>query len=236
MRLDKLISSSGLASRSEISKAVRAGRVTLNGESVKSPSVQVDPCTDRVVYCGKTVEYREHIYIMLNKPEGYISAREDKNAPVVTELLAEADAERVHPCGRLDKYTIGMMILTDDGEMSHRLLSPQRHVPKKYRFTCAFPLGESERVELECGVHIEGGYLTKPCIVGMVSDKEGYITIKEGKYHQIKQMLYAVGNRIVTLERVSFGPLALDTSLERGEWRYLSDEEVQLLKLAAYGE
>jgi 16S rRNA pseudouridine516 synthase len=98
------------------------------------------------------------------------------------------------------------------------------------------PLGERERVELESGVHIEGGYLTKPSVVEMISDKEGYITIKEGKYHQIKQMLYAVGNSIVTLERVSFGPLMLDTSLARGEWRYLGDEEIEQLKLAAYGE
>ena len=225
MRLDKLIANAGLASRSEISKAVRGGRVTVNGAIAKSPSIQVDPEKDAVVYCGKSVNYREHIYIMLNKPEGYVSATEDKNAPVVTDLLLPADGARVHPCGRLDKYTLGMMILTDDGEMSHRLLAPARHVPKSYRYRCELPLSEDDEKRLCEGVHIEGGYLTKPCEINAEGEFEGVITIHEGKYHQIKQMLYAVGNRILTLNRVSFGRILLDPALERGQWRYLTDEE-----------
>lgn len=236
MRLDKLISSSGLSTRSEISKAVRAGRVTVNGVVAKSPSAKVDPERDCVVYCGKTVQYREHIYIMLNKPEGYVSAREDRQDPVVTELLSPVDAVRVHPCGRLDKYTIGLMILSDDGELSHRLLSPSRHVPKKYLFTSLSPLTEEQIDKLEAGVHIEGGYLTKPCEIQMSSPCEGYITIHEGKYHQIKQMLYAVGNKITSLKRVTFGPLSLDPALEAGEWRYLTDSELDELRRSAHTE
>ncbi len=233
MRLDKLIANAGLASRSEISKAVRGGRVTLNGSPVKSPAVQVDPNKDTVVYCGKTVSYREHIYIMLNKPEGYVSATEDKNAPVVTDLLQPADAVRVHPCGRLDKYTLGLMLLTDDGEMSHRLLAPARHVPKTYKYTCESPLSESDKERLCAGVHIEGGYLTKPCEIAVQTEFEGEITLREGKYHQIKQMFGAVGNKIVYLERITFGPLALDPALDRGEWRYLTEDEIALLAEAA---
>ena len=233
MRLDKLIANAGLASRSEISKAVRGGRVTVNGVPAKTPAMQVDPDKDNVTYCGKSVNYREHIYIMLNKPEGYVSATEDKNAPVVTDLLLPADGARVHPCGRLDKYTLGMMILTDDGEMSHRLLAPARHVPKTYRDRCALPLSEADKERLCAGVHIEGGYLTKPCEMCLKSEFEGDITLHEGKYHQIKQMFGAVGNKIIYLERITFGPLALDPNLERGEWRYLTEDEIALLAEAA---
>ena len=233
MRLDKLIANAGLASRSEISKAVRGGRVTVNGVPAKTPALQVDPDKDNVVYCGKSVNYREHIYIMLNKPEGYVSATEDKNAPVVTDLLLPADGARVHPCGRLDKYTLGMMILTDDGEMSHRLLAPARHVPKTYRYRCELPLSDADKERLCAGVHIEGGYLTKPCEMRPLTEFEGDITLHEGKYHQIKQMFGAVGNKITYLERITFGPLALDPSLDRGEWRYLTEDEIALLAEAA---
>lgn len=233
MRLDKMIANAGLGSRSEIAKAVRGGRVILNGSPVKSPAVQVDPNKDSVIYCGKPVNYREHIYIMLNKPEGYVSATEDKNAPVVTDLLLPADGARVHPCGRLDKYTLGLMLLTDDGEMSHRLLAPARHVPKSYKYACESPLSESDKDRLCEGVHIEGGYLTKPCEIAMRGEFEGEITLHEGKYHQIKQMFGAVGNKIIYLERITFGPLTLDPSLERGEWRYLTEDEIALLAEAA---
>ena len=233
MRLDKLIANAGFGSRAEISKAVRAGRVTVNGASVKNASLQIDPTKDRVFFCGKEVVYREHIYVMLNKPEGYVSATEDKSAPVVTDLLDPIDASRVHPCGRLDKYTLGLMLLTDNGELSHRLLAPARHVPKTYRYNCELPLSEDDKDRLCAGVHIEGGYLTKPCEITPETEFEGLITIHEGKYHQIKQMFGAIGNKITYLERITFGPLTLDTSLERGEWRYLTDGEIALLVDAA---
>ncbi len=233
MRLDKLISTAGLASRSEIGKAVRAGRVTVNGIVAKKPDVQVDPEKDEVVYCGRSVGYREHIYIMLNKPEGYVSATEDRSSPVVTDLLDPIDSARVHPCGRLDKYTLGLMLLTDDGEMSHRLLAPARHVPKTYKYKCETPLSVSDKERLCEGVYIEGGYLTKPCEIAVQSEFEGEITLHEGKYHQIKQMFGAVGNKITYLERITFGPLALDSALDRGEWRYLTPNEIEELKKSA---
>ena len=233
MRLDKMISSTGIASRSQISSAVRAGRVLVDGVVAKKADMQVDPDKVSVIYCGTPVCYRQYTYIMLNKPEGYVSATEDKNAPVVTDLLLPADGARVHPCGRLDKYTLGMMILTDDGEMSHRLLAPARHVPKTYRYRCESPLSESDKERLCEGVHIEGGYLTKPCEMTLSTEFEGEITLHEGKYHQIKQMFGAVGNKITYLERITFGPLALDPALDRGEWRYLTEEEIALLAEAA---
>lgn len=233
VRLDKLIANAGLAARSEVARNVRGGRVLVNGAPAKSPALAVDPDKDTVVYCGREVRYREHIYIMLNKPEGYVSATEDKSSPVVTDLLSPADAARVHPCGRLDKYTVGLMLLTDDGIMSHRLLAPARHVPKTYSYVCESALSLSDKKRLSEGVHIEGGYLTKPCLIAAETEHEGRITITEGKYHQIKQMFGAVGNRIAYLERISFGALTLDPSLARGEWRYLTDEEISALETAA---
>ena len=138
------------------------------------------------------------------------------------------------PCGRLDKYTLGLMLITDDGELSHRLLAPKSHVDKSYRFNAERGVSEEERQRLETGVYIEGGYLTKPCAVTLDEENgsSGTITLREGKYHQIKQMLEATSNKIVYLERVSFGPLLLDPTLKRGEWRFLSDEEVTALVLA----
>ena len=233
MRLDKFITECGLASRKEAALIAKRGGILVDGVAVKDTSKHIDPERARVSFLGREVVYRRFTYVMLNKPEGYVSATEDKNAPVVTDLLLPADGARVHPCGRLDKYTLGMMILTDDGEMSHRLLAPARHVPKSYRYRCELLLSEDDEKRLCEGVHIEGGYLTKPCDIAPESEFEGVITIHEGKYHQIKQMFGAVGNKITYLERISFGPLPLDTSLARGEWRYLTDAEIALLAEAA---
>lgn len=232
MRLDKLLSECGLASRTESKGAARAGKITVNGTPVRRADVQVDPDTDRVVYCGTPVVYRQFVYLMLNKPDGYISATEDgRGDPVVTDLLPlEYRKMGVFPCGRLDKHTLGLMLITNDGALSHRLLAPKSHVAKSYGFRVKFPLSEQDVKQLEAGVDI-GGYFTKPCRVNLSAEREGVITITEGKYHQIKLMMEAVHNQITYLERLTFGPLALDNSLERGAWRELTDEEVQALQI-----
>jgi 16S rRNA pseudouridine516 synthase len=235
MRLDKLIANAGLASRSEISKAVRGGRVTVNGAVAKTPALQVDPDRDAVVYCGKSVCYREHIYIMLNKPEGYVSATEDKSLPYVTELLPEELQKReLFPVGRLDRDTVGMMILTNNGQLAHVLLSPKHHVEKEYIFTAKVPMKEGVEDEFRNGVTLADGYECKSAKIELDSDRMGgKITLTEGKYHQIKRMVAAQDNRVMTLERVSFGGISLDRSLERGEWRYLTAEEIALLESKA---
>ncbi len=233
MRLDRFLSESGVATRSEASRAARRGEITVNGRIVRSAAVSIREDEDRVCFRGEAVAYRKNVFVMLNKPEGYVSATEDKNAPVVTELLDERDAKRVFPCGRLDKYTLGLMLFTDDGELSHRLLSPARHVAKKYYYRIAAPLTADDAERLRTGVYIEGGHLCSAHELELTGEREGYITLTEGRYHQIKQMLYAVGNEITYLERVTFGPLTLDASLERGEWRYLTDDEVAALYSAA---
>ncbi len=235
MRLDRYLSAAGECSRRECAREVRAGVITIDGVPVRSSDASVTPGVSLVERRGRTIEWREHVYIMLNKPEGYVSATEDKRdgCPVVTELCPDRDRARVFPCGRLDKYTVGLMLLTDDGEMAHRLLAPSRHVDKSYGFVARDPLDGRQIEMLQNGVYIEGCVLTAPCLVDMHGETCGTITIHEGKYHQIKQMFGAVGNRIDALERISFGPLRLDPTLERGECRYLTDHEVALLRSAA---
>lgn len=225
MRLDKLLSECQLATRSEAAKACRSGLVTVNGTVVKKSDVHVDPERDSVCFRGEVVEYRKFIYIMLNKPDGYISATEDGKDPVVTELLPPKYQKMgLFPCGRLDKHTLGLMLLTNDGALSHRLLAPKSHVTKSYGFSVKYPLSSSDIAALEMGVDI-GDYITKPCRVEMNTPTDGVIFITEGKYHQIKRMMEAVNNRITALERLTFGPLMLDRKLARGAWRMLTDEE-----------
>ena len=229
MRLDKMIASTGIASRSQISSAVRGGRVLVDGVVAKKADMQVDPDKVSVVYCGTPVCYRQYTYIMLNKPEGYVSATEDGKLPTVVELLPpEQQKIGLFPCGRLDKNTLGLMLLTNDGDTSHRLLAPKSHVTKTYAFRLKFPLSDEDIAALESGVDI-GGYVTAPCSVERTAEREGRITRTEGKYHQIKLMMEAVHNQITYLERISFGPLTLDPALDRGEWRYLSDVEIASL-------
>ena len=229
MRLDKMISSTGIASRSQIASAVRGGRVIVDGVVARKADMQVDPDRVSVTYCGTPVCYRQFTYIMLNKPEGYVSATEDGRLPTVIELLPE-ELQKIglFPCGRLDKNTLGLMLLSNDGNTSHKLLAPKSHVAKTYAFCVKFPLSDADIDALEVGVDI-GGYVTAPCRVVRIAEREGKITLTEGKYHQIKLMMEAVHNQITYLERVTFGPLTLDPALARGEWRYLSDAEIASL-------
>lgn len=231
MRLDKMLSECGVASRSEVAKACRAGLVTVNGAVAARPDTRVDEQTDAVVFRGAPVRYRKFIYLLLNKPSGYVSATEDGNDPVVTGLVPEEYRRMgIFPCGRLDKYTTGLMLLTNDGALSHRLLAPKSHVTKRYRFAAERPLTGADVAALEVGVDI-GGYTTKPCKIDLTDPQNGVIAITEGKYHQIKRMLETVGNRIASLERITFGPLSLPADLPRGAWRELTGEEENALKL-----
>jgi len=230
MRLDKMLSECGVATRSESGKAARAGRITVNGIAVRRADTQVDPEHDRVVFCGSAIVYRKFVYLMLNKPDGYISATEDgRGEPVVTELVPQEYRKMgIFPCGRLDKHTLGLMLLTNDGALSHRLLAPKSHVTKSYGFRVKFPLSDEDVAALEAGVDI-GGYVTKPCRVSLADAHSGTIAITEGKYHQIKLMMEAVHNQITYLERLTFGTLGLDPTLARGAWRELTEEELAAL-------
>ena len=232
MRIDKFLSNMGIASRTESSKAARQGLILLNGSAVKKTDIHIDPDTDEIVYCGRKIEYRKYTYILMNKPDGVVSATEDGRDKTVIDLLPEELQKlNLFPCGRLDKHTLGLVMLTDDGDLAHRLLSPKHHVKKKYYFESKFPITEEEIAYLEKGATLEDGYVTKPSEIQVFEDKKsGYITLVEGKYHQIKRMLESVNNKITYLERITFGPLALDENLERGQWRFLTENEIKKLE------
>lgn len=230
MRVDKFLSEMGKATRTESAKLAKTGKITVNGAVIKKPDVHIDPDMDEIKLFGVTVSYKKFTYIMLNKPEGYVSATEDGRDKTVLDLLDDEERRKnLFPCGRLDKNTVGLIILTNDGDSAHRLLSPKHHVPKTYGFKSKYPLSSDDVKSLEEGVDI-GGYVTKPCTVSLdANGTGGKITITEGKYHQIKLMLEAVNNKITYLERLTFGNIKLDENLKRGEWRHLTDEEESLL-------
>ena len=230
MRIDKLLTTMGLASRTEAAKAARAGLIKVNGRVVPKADAKLDPDVDIVEYMGKRVEYKKYIYIMLNKPQGYVSSTDGKDGETVVSLLPEELQKcGLFPCGRLDKDTLGLMILTNDGSTAHFLLSPKRHVSKVYFVKTQFDVTKSDIEMLETGVQLDHGDVARPAKVTQSGERELYITIVEGMYHQIKRMLEAVNNKVVYLERVEFGTLPLDTSLKRGEWRYLTQEETDIL-------
>lgn len=236
MRLDKYMSLCGKASRSDTARAVRRGEITVNGQAVRRGDHPVDPDADRVVFRGESVVYRPYTYVLLHKPDGVVSATEDKLAGEKTVLdLLPPELTRLRPglfpCGRLDKHTTGLVLLTNNGQLAHRLLSPTRHVDKVYAFTVKFPLSEEDIAALEIGLDI-GGYTTAPCRVELTDPERcaGRITLHEGKYHQIKRMMEARHNQIRSLARVSFGTLTLDPNMAPGDWRLLTEHEIMELE------
>ena len=232
MRLDKLLSEMGLLSRSEARAACKLGQVLVDGAPFRDSSAHVDPEVQSIVFRGREISYRKYTYVMLNKPEGYVSATEDSKLPVVTELLdTELRKMELFPVGRLDRDTTGLMILTNNGPLAHRVLSPKHHVPKVYRFTAAEPMADGVEDTFRDGVTLADGYECKSAEIVLDGDRMGgFITLTEGKYHQIKRMVASTHNRVVTLERISFGGIGLDRTLGRGEYRLLTSEEIALLE------
>lgn len=232
MRLDKFLGITGCCSRTEAKKIIRAGGVLVGGVPAKRAEDRVDPDLDRVIFCGREVTYRRYTYILLNKPAGVVSATEDGREKTVIDLLPD-DVRKsgLFPCGRLDKNTLGLMLITDNGELAHRLLAPKSHVEKQYYFRSKFPISSADAARFEAGLVLEDGYETKPAKIELQGEGDcGVITLTEGKYHQIKRMLEALDNKITYLERIRFGHLTLDAGMERGAWRYLTDEEIEELE------
>jgi 16S rRNA pseudouridine516 synthase len=234
LRLDKFLGRMGVGTRKEIRKLVKAGRVTVNGEVAGDPGMHVLAEKDRIEVDGLHIEYREFIYLMMNKPAGVVSATSDRSSETVVQLLEPEHALfEPFPVGRLDKDTEGLLLLTNDGKTAHRLLSPKRRVPKRY---FALVRGEVTEADVEAfrrGVVLDDGYQALPAELSIRSsgpESETEVTVYEGKYHQVKRMFEAVGKRVVYLKRVAMGPLRLDPSLEAGEYRELTEEEVALLK------
>lgn len=230
MRLDKFLSDMKCATRSQLKKDIRAGLVTVNGEMVRQSDFAVDEKQDQISYKGKICEYEKFVYYMLNKPAGVVSATEDKKDKTVVDLLKDIGRDDLFPMGRLDKDTEGLLILTNDGALTHELLSPTKHVEKVYECTLAAPFDVTQKEKLEQGVDIGEKKLTMPAKVAILEEKKIALTILEGKFHQVKRMLQAVGNEVIYLKRVRMGGLVLDERLQPGEYRKLTSEEVKLLQ------
>ncbi len=237
MRLDKLLSHMGLGSRKELKGLAKQGAISVNGTIVKDSGLQVDPDHDNIAVNGERIVYREFIYIMLNKPQGVISATENMRDRTVIDLLPSALRHfDPFPVGRLDKDTEGLLLLTNDGQLAHELLSPKKHVPKTYWAEIEGVVGQADIIRFQEGVTLEDGYLTKPASLNILStDNEKQtscieLTITEGKFHQVKRMFEAVGKKVTFLKRLSMGSLRLDEQLTPGQFRECTSEEIEALR------
>lgn len=230
MRLDKYISNCGVATRSEVKKLVRGGAVTVNGTAAKKADMKIDESTDVIEVMGERLIYREFVYLMLNKPQGYISATEDKHYPVVVDLVDEEYAHfNVFPVGRLDIDTEGLLLLTNDGHFDHELTSPKKNVYKRYFARVDKPMEEKDIDAFKQGMEFKD-FTAKSARLEITSNPcEVYIEIAEGKFHQVKRMCERVGKNVTYLKRVKIGDLMLDEELGIGEMRELSEEELKLL-------
>jgi 16S rRNA pseudouridine516 synthase len=217
-----------MGTRSQIKKDLKAGLVTVNGEVIEKPDYNVDEKKDTICYQGVPCIYEKYVYYMLYKPAGVVSATEDKREETVTDLLRDEGRDDIFPVGRLDKDTEGLLLITNDGELSHALLSPKRHVEKEYFCRLAHPLEEDKIQMLENGVDIGEKHPTKPAKV-QVTEGGIRLTITEGKFHQVKRMLHAVGNEVTYLKRIRMGSLWLDEQLNKGAYRRLNQEEIAKL-------
>ena len=230
MRLDKFLCEMEIGTRTQVKSYIRQGLVTVNGSPAAGAQQQINENADTVCFRGQRIVYSRFVYYMLNKPAGVVSATEDKLSPTVLGLLtAEDRRDDIFPAGRLDKDTEGFLLLTNDGELAHRLLSPKLHVDKTYLVGIEVPLSPADISALENGVDIGDPTPTLPAVVRQTGERSIFLTLREGRYHQVKRMLFAVGNHVTSLKRVSFGALALDGQLAPGEYRALTEQEVHQL-------
>ena len=234
LRIDKILSNVGYGSRAEIKVYCKKGLVKVNDKVISNPGTQVDTDTDKIEFNNEVVRYREFVYIMMNKPDGYLSATFDKRDPIVLDLIESSYlAFEPFPVGRLDKDTEGLLVLTNDGKLAHRVLSPKKHVPKTYYAKVDGVVTEKDVKDFEEGVTLDDGYETMPSQLNILESgeiSEIELTIHEGKFHQVKRMFESVGKKVVYLKRLSMGKLKLDETLSLGEYRELTEEEVKLIE------
>lgn len=228
IRLDKYFSGQGVLSRTLVAEAIKRKRIAVNGVTATRKDVKIDENKDVITLDGNHIAYKKYVYVMLNKPLGVVSATEDgKDKTVIDILPDELQKTGLFPSGRLDKETSGLIILTNDGVSSHKRLSPKNHVEKVYEYECIEELSDEDKQKIEQGITLKDGYTTKPCMIEKTDGYSGKITLTEGKYHEIRRLFGAVGNKITSLKRVSFGSILLDDKLESGEWRYLTKDEIK---------
>ena len=227
MRLDKFLTIVSNISRKDSKNVLKQGLVKVNNIVVKDGSLHINENKDQIMVNDKLMTYQEHIYIMLNKPEGVISATQDNFHKTVIDLLTDYQGQELFPVGRLDIDTLGLLLITNDGALAHKLLSPKKHVEKTYYLKTSMPLTSLDMQRIEHGVMIDGK-LTLPSKI--IEGNEGYnLTITEGKYHQVKRMIAAVGNRVEKLHRSAIGGLSLPASLPAGHWCFLNENDLKKL-------
>lgn len=233
-RLDKVIASTGKFSRKEVKGLVRQGRVLVDGVPARSGEDKVDAESVEIVVNGEMLTYRRFTWVMLNKPAGYLSATEDGRGTTVLDLLPqELQKQGLFPVGRLDKDTEGLLLLTNEGSLAHDLLSPRHHVDKVYYTRVAGRLTEEDCRAFEAGMTLADGLVCQPAgleILTAGEESEAHVTLREGKFHQVKRMLADRGKPVLYLERVKMGSLTLDPSLSRGDFRFLTESELENLR------
>lgn len=234
-RLDKVLSNSGYGSRKDVKKLVKQGKVKVDGAIVKTSDVQVDIEKSEIIINGEALVYKKYIYLLMNKPAGVVSATFDNYDKTVVDLLSEFHKSfEPFPVGRLDKDTVGLLILTNDGELNHRLISPKWHVDKVYYAKIDKTVEEEDIKAFKEGITIDDGYKCMPAKLKILNPKEKgdeiNVTIQEGKFHQVKRMFIAREKEVTYLKRIKFGEIDLDKNLEEGTYRELTEEEVKILK------
>lgn len=231
MRLDRFLAAAGYGTRQEVKKLIRSGKVSVNGERVNNPEVKLDEEHTEVRVDGSLVLYEKYRYIMFHKPSGCVSSAHEKGERSILEYIDETYASDLFPVGRLDKDTEGLMLLTNDGDLAHRLLSPSKHVDKKYYAELKKPVIENDIIQFREGIDIGDKDLTIPAVLETADcASHVYITLHEGRYHQIKRMFQALHNEVLYLKRISMKNLLLDESLKPGEYRKLTEDEIKDLK------
>lgn len=231
MRVDKMIGNTGLDTRKNIKKNAKKGALVINGEIVKDSSVKVDPLVDEVFYMGHFVEYIENIYLILNKPAGVLSATQDPSKTVIDLLDDFYLNYDLSIAGRLDKDTTGLVLLSTDGKFIHKITSPNSNITKTYEVKTRDPIEENLVEEFKKGVHIkEDGYTARPAELIITGEKEATVKVTEGKYHLVKRLFSNLGNEVVALKRVAIGDLLLDPYLKEGDYRELTEKELELFK------
>lgn len=229
-RIDKIIASQGQFSRKEVKDLIAHKQVLLNGRAVTDAGTKADPDTAQIQVKGEPLRVQTHVYLMLNKPVGYVSATRDKSAPTVLDLVpAHYRKRELFPAGRLDRDTTGLMILTDDGAMAHRILTPRRHVPKTYQVTIDIPVTSEMVRRFQEGIVLNDG-VCRPAVLRITGERTAEVVLKEGRYHQIKRMFGCCGAKVVALHRSAMGALTLPEELPAGQCRELTPEELGLLQ------
>lgn len=229
MRLDKYLVHVGLGSRTQVKQFVKLGKITVNGVIVKKSDMSVDEVKDCIMYDNDKLVYTKFVYYMMNKPSGVVSATTDNRDKTVLDLMT-ITAKDVFPVGRLDKDTTGLLLLTNDGQLAHDLLSPKKHVDKVYIATVEQPLSAQTIQAFKDGITLADGFVCQSADLVIIDDTTAKVTIREGKFHQVKRMFLACQNRVTTLKRIQMGNLTLDESLALGEYRPLSSKELESLK------